>query len=189
MGGEPVSTQARRTRTSGDTRARSPAPAALQAVRRAASGTGGGGRDFRPGDDPALGLQRLSGSRWAGRPARRAASPTVLARLRPQGIGIGGLRGSPSGSQPCGSRTRLRGCNLSQDRPIVPVRSRLLSHRAARPGPCWPSASWLSPAQERVPIHTRYGPADSTGILGLLGQGSFALCSGATVKKIGRAHV
>lgn len=52
MGGEPVGTPARGPGTSGDTRARSPAPAALRAVRRAASWTGGGGRDFRPGMTP-----------------------------------------------------------------------------------------------------------------------------------------
>lgn len=37
-------------------------PAAQEVVWRTASRTVRGGRDFRPGDDPALGLQRLSGS-------------------------------------------------------------------------------------------------------------------------------
>lgn len=70
----------------------------------------------------------------------------------------------------------------------MPVRSRLLSPGSARPGRSWSSASWISPARERVPRHARHGPAVHTGKLGLLGQGSFALCFGATVKLLSSAR-
>lgn len=158
-------------------------PAAAEAVgfRKGSEPDCHGGSDFRPG------VTLLSASN-AAPGARGAGSPTALARLRPRGVESAGLRGSSTGSQPCGSRTRLRGCNLSQDRPIVPVRSRLLNPGSARPVRSWSSASWFSPAREQIPRHARHGPAVHTGKVGLLGQGSFALCFGATVKLLSSAR-
>lgn len=112
----------------------------------AASGAVRGVGDFRPHDDPALGLQRLGRSedRKAARSRCRFADRAEVSgrggkRFRARGV-------SRSHSQPCGSRTRRSCCNQSQDRPIVLARSRLLGPGSARPGRPWPSAPCLSPA-------------------------------------------
>lgn len=86
-------------------------PAALEAVRRAASRTVGGGRDFRPGDD-LLSASNASVDPRAGRPSRSqcgfsdCAGPAEASRDRAQGLRLvqrlSALRvpHSPEGLQP-----------------------------------------------------------------------------------------
>lgn len=120
-------------------------------------------------------------------PALGAGSPTRL-RSPAEGKRLRARRGSRGHSQPCGSRTRRSCCTLSQDRPIVLARSRLLSPGSARPGRCWPSGPWLSPAREPVLRRARHGGAKKTGSAGFWGLESFALWFEATVKLLSSAH-
>lgn len=128
--------------------------------------------DFRPRDDPALGLQRLGRPEdrdgQAARPWCGFADCANRTEVSGRGEQVRRPRVSCEHFQPCGSRTRRSCCGRSQDRPIVLARGRLLSPGSARPGWRWPSAPWLSPAGGRVPRSGRHRPAENTGNQGLL---------------------